>query len=438
MIQEFKQHIETHFSFLKNSKNLLAISGGIDSVVLAHLIHKIGFDFSLCHCNFQLRGKESDKDEAFVKSLGKEFKVSVFTTRFDTEEFAQENKLSIQVAARELRYGWFYKLIANHEYDYVVTAHNANDNLETFLINLTRGTGLEGLTGIPPINKKSIRPLLKFSRDDIMKYAIKNDIVWREDKSNASTKYTRNKIRHKVLPILNEINPNLLESFQKTLDHLNESQAIIDDKVQEVSDTILSIENDLIKIDIQKLSEMKNKKTYLYQILSPYGFTEWNNVVDLISAQSGKELFSETHRLLKDRTSLILTKINTYQRTKESFLIEEGEKKIENPIQLTIEKTDQKKTDNQNIIVVDKNLLNFPLHIRKWKNGDSIYPVGMKGRKKLSQLFKDKKMSLLDKEKVWLLTDIEDNIIWVIGIRQDRRFSTNTSNINRLKISHIL
>ena len=223
MLQKFKQHLHQNFPFLKGSKLLIAISGGIDSVVLAHLCSQLNLNFSLCHCNFNLRGQESDDDEAFVKSLVKTLKTPVYTTSFETEKYAKKNKISIQVAARNLRYTWFYELIDSKGYDYVLTAHNTNDNLETFIINLTRGTGLEGFTGIPPVNQKSIRPLLAFSRDEIILFAIKNEIIWREDKSNASVKYVRNKVRHKVIPILKELNPHVLESFQNTIEYLNES-----------------------------------------------------------------------------------------------------------------------------------------------------------------------------------------------------------------------
>ena len=437
MLQKFKQHLHQNFPFLEDSKLLIAISGGIDSVVLAHLCSQLNLNFSLCHCNFNLRGQESDDDEAFVTSLAKTLKTPVYTTSFETEKYATKNKVSIQVAARDLRYTWFYKLLDANQYDYVLTAHNTNDNLETFIINLTRGSGLEGFTGIPPVNQKSVRPLLAFSRDDITLFAIKNGIVWREDRSNASIKYVRNKVRHKVIPILKELNPHVLESFQNTIEYLNESQSIINDAVKNITAKVVSYENDVLKISCKEIEKLSNKKAYLYQLLQAYGFTAWNDIVDLISAQPGKQVFSDTHRLLKDRNFLILTTINKSQSIKGPILIDQKVSKITNPIKLTIQNTDDYTSKNKEQIIIDKDLVNYPLSLKKWHHGDAMYPTGMKGSKKISQLFKDNKLSLLDKEKIWILADAKDHIIWVIGLRQDRRYLANKTSKNRLKISYL-
>ena len=437
MLQKFKQHLHQNFPFLEDSKLLIAISGGIDSVVLAHLCSQLNLNFSLCHCNFNLRGQESDDDEAFVTSLAKTLKTPVYTTSFETEKYATKNKVSIQVAARDLRYTWFYKLLDANQYDYVLTAHNTNDNLETFIINLTRGSGLEGFTGIPPVNQKSVRPLLAFSRDDITLFAIKNGIVWREDRSNASIKYVRNKVRHKVIPILKELNPHVLESFQNTIEYLNESQSIINDAVKNITANVVSYKNDVLKISCKEIDKLSNKKAYLYQLLQGYGFTAWNDIVDLISAQPGKQIFSNTHRLLKDRNFLILTTINKSQSIKGPILIDQKVSEITNPIKLTIQNTDDYSSKNKEQIIIDKDLVNYPLSLKKWHHGDAMYPTGMKGSKKISQLFKDNKLSLLDKEKIWILADAKDHIIWVIGLRQDRRYLANKTSKNRLKISYL-
>jgi len=431
MIQKFKKHITKEFPFLKDTKLLIAISGGVDSVVLFHLLHKLNYDVSLAHCNFKLRGKESDLDEEFIKNLNQISANQIFTIIFDTEKYAKEHKLSTQIAARELRYNWFQKLITEHKFEYVLTAHHADDNLETFLIHLTRGSGLDGFTGIPKVNGNIVRPLLAFSRKEILNYAKDHDIEWREDASNASNKYIRNKIRHQVLPVLKEINPSILDSFATTLENLQESKQIIEDRIENIASEVLEKEANFIKIDIEKIKELSNSKAYLYQLLKSYHFTEWNDVYDLLNAQSGKQVFSKTHRLLKDRDVLILSKIDLSNSIEMAFQIEEEITEITNPIHLTFKEVIEKSTENKQTIYVDKDLLKYPLMLRKWEKGDYIYPLGMQGKKKLSKYFKDEKFSLIDKENTWLLCNAENQIMWIINHRQDRRFVKNKN----LKIS---
>ena len=431
MLQKFKKHITKEFPFLKDTKLLIAISGGVDSVVLFHLLHKLNYDVSLAHCNFKLRGKESDLDEEFIKNLNQISSNQIFTIIFDTEKYAKEHKLSTQIAARELRYNWFQKLITEHKFEYVLTAHHADDNLETFLIHLTRGSGLDGFTGIPKVNGNIVRPLLAFSRKEILNYAKDNDIEWREDTSNASNKYIRNKIRHQVLPVLKEINPSILDSFATTIENLQESKQIIEDRIENIASEVLEKEANFIKIDIEKIKELSNSKAYLYQLLKSYHFTEWNDVYDLLNAQSGKQVFSKTHVLLKDRDVLILSKIDLSNSIEMTFQIEEEITKITNPIHLTFEEVFGKSTENKQTIYVDKDLLKYPLILRKWEKGDYIYPLGMQGKKKLSKYFKDEKFSLIDKENTWLLCNAENQIMWIINHRQDRRFVKNKN----LKIS---
>jgi len=434
MLKKIKHNIHNHFPFLDGKKILIAISGGLDSVVLAHLFSELNFDISLAHCNFQLRGKESNLDEAFVLKLSQQKLLPIFIKKFDTEEFAKNKKLSIQVGARQLRYNWFKELTNEHHFDYVLTAHHADDNLETFLINFTRGTGLDGFTGIPAVNGNIIRPLLTFSRAEILAFAKENTIEWREDISNSSTKYIRNKIRHQVIPILKEINPSLLDSFSNTTKNLQESKQIIEDKVSEITSKIVSKENNITKFDIEKLKRLSNPKAYLYQILKSYNFTEWNDIYDVLSAQSGKQIFSKTHRLLKDRDFLVLSK-KTPSKTNKKFFIEQDQSEIHEPISLSIEKVTTITTVNKQTIYVDADLLTFPLTLRKWQNGDFFYPTGMTGKKKISKFFKDKKLSLLEKENIWLLCSLGNEIIWVLHQRNDRRFLATESTNTILKIS---
>ena len=436
MLQELAKHIDKHFSFLKGKKLLIAISGGVDSVVLTHLLHQLKFDISLAHCNFQLRSEESDKDEEFVKNLGKKLNLNTYTIRFNTNEYAANNKLSTQLAARELRYSWFEKLSNEHSFSHLLTAHHADDNLETFLINLSRGTGLEGLTGIPPINGSIVRPLLVFSREEILNYAKQNNIEWREDESNSETKYLRNKIRHQVTPILKELNASVLKNFNKTIDHLKESQQIIDDKIEEVAHEIIAKEGDLLKINIEKLLKLPNPKPYLYQLLKPYEFKEWNDVYNLIYAQSGKQILTKNYTLLKDRDFLLLLRTSEKSSNEEEvYTIREENKEITAPIRLLLKRV-QKKTDtDQKSIYVDNELLSYPLKLRRWNSGDFFYPAGMLGKKKISKYFKDEKISIINKNKIWLLCSSKNEIIWIIGKRQDRRFLPTEKTTKLLQIS---
>ncbi|PHO00529.1 tRNA lysidine(34) synthetase TilS, partial [Rhodobacteraceae bacterium 4F10] len=388
MLQKLAKHIDEQFPFLKEKKLLVAISGGVDSVVLTHLLHQLHFNISLAHCNFNLRGTESDLDEVFVKELGESLNIQTFTTHFNTNKYAVKNKLSTQLAARELRYNWFNSLSQENIFDYILTAHHADDNLETFIINLSRGTGLEGLTGIPPINENIVRPLLIFPREEIVTFAKNNNIEWREDKSNAETKYLRNKIRHQITPTLKELNPNLLNNFNKTIDHLKESQQIVNDKIEEITHEIVSKEGDLLKISIGKLLKLSNPKAYLYQLLKPYKFTEWDDVYNLIYAQSGKRILTKFYTLLKDRDFLLLLRTNEKPSFEEEyFIIREENKEITAPIKLLLKRVQEKTNTDNNSIYVDDELLSFPLKLRRWKSGDFFYPKGMLGRKKVSKYF---------------------------------------------------
>jgi len=393
----------------------------------------------LAHCNFNLRGDESDTDEAFVLQFAEDLNVECFIERFDTLNFANEQKLSTQMSARKLRYDWFNLLANEKQFDYILTGHHADDNLETFLINLSRGTGLVGLTGIPEINDNIARPLLAFSRDEIEIYAKTNGLAWREDSSNASTKYLRNKLRHEVIPILKGINPRLLKNFNKTQGYLQDSSGIIDDCIEMVSDTVITEVNaESIKFDIAKIEALNNPKAYLYKLLKDYNFTEWNDVYNLLSAQSGKQIFSATHRLVKDREHLLLSEISFVDDKTEknkAFSINSETAEVKTPFgNLHFDEADAIFGKRANVIFIDKSKLQFPLTLRQWQKGDVFYPLGMQGKKKLSKYFKDEKLSLIDKEHVWLLCS-GDDIVWIINRRADNRFKVNESTKEILKIS---
>ena len=435
MLLKFQNHLSASFPFLQGKKLLLAVSGGIDSMVLVHLFQQLNYHFAIAHCNFQLRGEESDGDEVFVKAACRQLKVPFHGIKFDTKTSAKEQKKSIQVIARNLRYDWFSKLLGENEIDFLLTAHQLDDSLETFIINLSRGTGLDGLTGIPMQNENIIRPLLPFSRKELAAYAKENNIQWREDSSNASDNYLRNKIRHDIVPILKELNPSFLNSFQHTLSNLQQAQSLVDDASRIVYRKVVEDFHLQKKINLTELMQLPNYRAYLYQWLQPFGFTAWEDIYDLATATSGKQIVSPAYVLLKDRTDLIVfPKNNEVQTT--SYWIKKGEKEVKIPLNISFCKATDISHQLSNTIFVDEDKLTYPLEIRKWKQGDFFYPFGMNGSsKKVSKLFKDEKLSLIDKENIWILCS-DNQIVCVIGIRQDERFkiNDNTKNILQIKV----
>ncbi len=436
MVPKFQNHISQNFQFLFKKKLIIATSGGIDSMVLLHLFKNLNYEIAIAHCNFQLRGLESFEDQNFVHDYAVANEIPIFVTQFDTENFAKDYKLSTQVAARNLRYDWFHELLKTENYNFILTAHHADDNLETFIINLSRGTGLDGLVGIPSQNDKVIRPLLTFSRQEIENYAKENDIKWREDSSNASDKYLRNKIRHNIIPQLKELNENFLESFLKTQKYLKESQTMVEDATIMIYQQVAKEVGDDIHFDLLKLKTLPNFRSYLYEWLQEFGFSAWNDIYDLVDSQSGKVIYSNDYQLLKNRNYLILSPISEYDD--EVYFIEKNQLEVKIPINLSICQVDAISNTNQNTIFVDAEKLSFPLQIKKWNEGDSFQPFGMNGSsKKVSKFFKDEKLSILEKQKIWIL--ISDNqIVWIIGLRQDERFKIENSTKNKLQITHII
>lgn len=436
MVEMFKNHIHSKLHFLTNSRCLIACSGGLDSVVLTHLCHDLQIDFALAHCNFNLRGVESDADEQFVFDLANQLGLEVFIEGFDTDRYAKTEKLSIQMAARALRYDWFFDLAVDLEFDYILTAHHADDNLETVLINMTRGTGLNGLVGIPEVNDNVIRPLLPFSREDLENYATKHNLKWREDSSNASDNYLRNKLRHHVIPMLKEINPDIIQNFKKTLDNLNDTADIVEESLNAVAKrAIKSIDEHQIVFKISEFKKVNNPKAYLYEMFKDYGFAEWNDIVNLLDAQTGKQVLSKTHRLIKDRKHLILTDRNDDESNKVVYTINKTDKTFKFPMGvLFFDEVDTISKQPKTTIFVDADTLQYPLTLRRWQEGDTFYPIGMTGKKKLSKYFKDEKLSLVDKEHILLLCS-GDDIIWVIGKRGDGRFKVTKKTKHILKIT---
>jgi len=411
-----------------NTSNfLLAVSGGVDSMVLAYLFKVHNINFSIAHCNFCLRGLESDNDEELVRQFSKNKSVKFFNKKFETDSFAKANKISIQMAARQLRYDWFKQLMKKEKIDFLVTAHHYDDIVETFFINISRGTSISGLTGIKEIENNIIRPLLNFHKDDIIDFSKKNKINYREDSSNVDEKYVRNKIRHSIIPEFEGINSNFTKSFKSTLIYLKSVRNIYQAFVTKEIKKYVDYKDGLVRVDIEKLKKSIEPKSILYEIIKKYNFSDIDSVFDSINADSGREFFSNTHYLVKDRKYYLITKkINSV-----SIKIHESTNLIEEPILMSlglIKYVNQNK--NKKNALLDYSKLFFPLTLRSYKKGDWFIPSGMRGKKKLSDYFIDNKFSMIDKKKCLVLCSNED-VIWVVGHRVDNRykFSGNDDNV---------
>lgn len=429
-----ENYIAQNYQQLKDKQILVAISGGVDSVVLAFVLHQLGFAITLAHVNFKLRKDESDEDQKFVAQFAQEYGLKLHIKPCETEKYAQEHKLSIQLAARKLRYDWFAELKSAHNYDCLATAHHLNDDAETFLINFIRGTGLEGLIGIKE-TPELIRPLLRFSKSEIVEYAQNHQLKWREDSTNASDKYLRNHIRHHVMPIFETLNPQFLNTFLQTKNNLMHVDDILKDALEHFVQKCVSFgENDALHLAIDAIKSYRNPAAMLYHFLKDYNFSLGNEHNCFLDAESGKQLFSPTHILLKDREKLIL-KAKKIRNNKDYYKINNSDKQIFEPIWLTLDVFEGRDlSTNQNEILVDADLLEFPLYIRKWQNGDHFQPFGMKGKKKLSKYFKDEKFSLFEKDETWILTNKNNQIIWIIGHRMDDRFKITNHTKKQIKI----
>lgn len=423
MLEAFKQFIEEHHLFSNSDSILVGISGGIDSVSLCYLLHQAGYSFSMAHCNFGLRGEESDGDEAFVRQLADKLGVTLHVTQFETEWYASENEISIQMAARDLRYQWFDSLCKGHGYQKVLIAHNLDDSLETFFINLTRGTGLRGLTGISPENGNVVRPLLFASRKQIAEYVNSLNISWREDSSNAKLKYLRNKIRHQLIPFFEELNPNFRNGLASTLQKLNGASVYFGQSIHEISKKLFVEKNNYTTIPIDVLLTYPSPDFLLSELLLPYGFTNVvsTEVFESLTGIAGKQFFSQTHRIIKDRTELVMSTIT--KTIPEQYIIEIGNYPAQMPIKMRFElcEWDCKIPNNPNIALFDANQVEWPLLLRRWQKGDYFTPLGMTNMKKVSDFFTDSKFSIIEKENTWLLTS-KDRIMWIVSHRIDHRF----------------
>lgn len=443
MLKEFQQHIKDQNLFNpEKDKILLAVSGGVDSMVMTDLFVRSGYKFSMAHCNFHLRGEESDRDEAFVREYAQKNNIELFVQDFDTYSYMDKEKKSLEMSARELRYDWFKRIAEENGFDYLATAHHADDSIETFLINLLRGTGIAGLHGILPKSGYVIRPLLFVGRKKINEYSQRNNIAFVEDSTNKDTKFTRNKIRNEIVPLLKDISPNFDVVLKRDIERLRETEQVFRSVVDKTKKDILKKKGDRVELSIEELRKLNPIHIFVYEILSEYGFNDSNinAICDSLedNSASGKMFYSDNYRLLRDRKSLFITKKED-ENVSENYTIENYNTQIDRPISLHLETLRDLRfiriPKEKSVAMFDYDLLKFPLELRHWKPGDVFSPFGLHGKQKLSDFFTNQKYSIIDKERQWLLCS-GDDIIWVVGERiSDKYKITNkTKTIYKVEI----
>jgi len=422
MQQRFLEYLKNECRCSNDSHYLLAVSGGVDSVVMAYLFKISGIKFSIAHCNFRLRGDESDCDQKFVSDLAESFDVPCYIKQFDTEEYAEKEGLSVQVAARTLRYEWFREVMETGRMDYLSVGHNRDDIIETFLINLSRGTGIRGLTGIKPRKGNIVRPLLFASRKDILGFAGENNIRWRDDSSNESNKYQRNVIRNIIIPEFEKIYPSFRNNVITTIRNLGGTEILYNEAVSRLEGYIASHKHGNLYIDIEKLKDTEMVETVLYEILKDYGCNQSmvSSIAGTLNNSPGRQVITSTHTITRDRSFLIVTPNRPVASG--SLFIDVKTEKIGYPFEMSFKiLSDIDYTAENTRASFDYDRLIFPLKLRRWKEGDRFSPLGMKGSKKVSDFLIDSKIPLPEKKNVWVM-ESGDEIIWVVGMRIDDRF----------------
>lgn len=439
MVEQFIKYIHSEKLFHSSQRILLAVSGGADSMLMLHLFTNAGFSVAVAHCNFGLRGSESDGDEQFVADYCDRHNLAFFVKHFKTEEFALQEGISIEMAARELRYEWFNGLLDQHIYDYLATAHHQDDVIETFLINLSRGSGIKGLSGIQPKSGRIIRPMLFTNRTEILEYCGRMKIDYRTDSSNVDTVYKRNLIRQEIIPLLEQVNQSFRRNALKTIGNLHETGQLFQQRMSEIKALVYSEDDQGAMIHIEKLLGLSPLRTILFELIREFGFQaeQTDDIIDSLTKESGRKFFSDDYRLVKDREYLLVAPIRSNQD--KVFYIEEDCSKISHPVHLSVERFDRTSnfrfSTHPNVVDLDLDQLIFPLILRHWQEGEYFQPLGMTGLKKLSDFFIDEKYSIPDKENAWILAS-GNQLVWIIGKRLDDRFkiTSKTKRILRIKL----
>lgn len=438
-ISRFERFIKENQLIAPHETTLLAVSGGVDSVVMVDLFYRSHIPFAIAHCNFGLRAKESDEDEQWVTKVANDYGVRLYVNRFSTKDYATKNHLSIQLAARKLRYKWFDELCEQYHLQKMATAHHTNDMLETLLFNITKGTGLAGLHGISPQQGKLIRPLLFATKDDILTYAQAQHLFWHEDSSNAKSAYARNLIRNQVVPILKSINPNLEKTIYTTIQRIGQVELLLKEQLEILQKTIVRHQDDVMYLTIQPIKDKPWAPVVLWEMLKPFGFnftqiqTLWHSC-----SSSGKMIKSTTHQLYVDRANWLLM---PHQKSSLPVVhsIEKNKTYISLPsynLQLTLTPLQQYSiVADYNIAALDMAKLKFPLVVRTWQAGDFFYPIGMQHSKKVSDFMIDQKINVVEKAKVLVLVS-DCDIAWIIGHRIDNRFkvTAGTTHVYEVKL----
>ncbi len=440
-VQRFVKFIEQNNLFTAQNRILLAVSGGMDSVLMAHLFKAAGYNFGIAHCNFMLRGADADADQQFCQSLAQQLDVPFYTINFDTPQFANQHKLSVQIAARELRYNWFEQIRQQHGFKAIALGHHQNDTIETILLNLTRGTGIAGLHGIQPKNGHLVRPLLFMGRDEVKSIVEEQQIAYVEDASNASTKYARNKLRHEVVPVLKSLNPNLENTFENNLRHFRQLEKLLEQQVQTLNSALINYRDDEVSIAISEVKKLFPQQLLLFKLLQPFGFIEpvVDDLIAALDSQPGKAFRSATHNLIIDRGKLLITPVAGLEPPLPVTLNQDDVFAVYGQYRLNLlhEETPLIVKDNPSATSIDAEKLVYPLTMRHWQQSDYFYPLGMKTRQKLSDFFVHQKVPLHKKSQVPLLVNGNGDIIWVAGYRPDDRYKV-TRNTKKVTIFELL